>query len=115
MAPSPLNLETLDSLKECADDDPRFLPELIAAYLSDAEARLAEMRKIHAAGDAVALGRMAHTLKGSSLNLGADGLAGLMQVLERDGKRGVLPPGERLGEGEAEFARVRTALAAYLA
>lgn len=115
MDPDPLNLETLESLREYDDsDEPGFLADLIGSYLADTESRFASARDAHGAGDAASLARFFHAIKGSSLNLGAENLATLMQRLERECKQGALPPAERLQEGEAEFRRVKAALSAWL-
>lgn len=115
MEPGPLNPETLESLKEYADpDDPGFLRDIVASYLSDTETRLAAAREALKAGDAPALARLLHTIRGSSLNIGADALAGRMQALERQCKQGAIPPPDGLGEGESEFLRAKAALLAWL-
>jgi HPt (histidine-containing phosphotransfer) domain-containing protein len=116
MSPGPLNLETLESLKEYADpEDPEFLRDLIRAYLADAEKRLPEIREAARKADHEGLRRLAHTFKGSSLNIGAEALAGLMQGLESEAKLGKPVDGDRLLRAEAEFHRAKAALSPYLA
>jgi HPt (histidine-containing phosphotransfer) domain-containing protein len=116
MSQGALNAETLRTLLEYADPgQPDFLREIFSCYLSDTEIRLAAMREARNTGDTAILARAAHTIEGSSLNVGADMLAGLMQSLQRDAKLGILPEAERLRACEAEFERVRQALSHFLA
>lgn len=111
-----LNLETLKTLQELSDDDDAgFMREIIRTYLENTESRLADARRAHGDGNAAELAVIAHTIKGSSLNVGAVGLAGLMQALEREGRKGLVPDAGRLHSAEVEFARVKSALARYLA
>lgn len=112
---NPLNPETLSALKEF--DKPGqngFLSEIITAYLEDTAVRFLAIRAAHREADAAALSKVAHAIKGSSLNVGADGLASLMQALEKDGKAGILCPPERISEAENQFHIVSGALTALL-
>ena len=113
---APVNSETLETLISLADPDGwDFLRNLIETYLADTEARLAIIREAHRNGDAAALARTAHSIMGSSLSVGAEGLAALMRESVREGRSGVLPAPERLRAGEAEFIQVKTALLSFLA
>jgi CheY-like chemotaxis protein/HPt (histidine-containing phosphotransfer) domain-containing protein len=95
---------------------PDLLSQLIELFLGDAAPRLAGLAQAVAQGDAHALERQAHTLKGSSANIGARRLARLCEDLELLGRSGELgrAPGV-LTELEAEFDRVRAALRAEMA
>jgi HPt (histidine-containing phosphotransfer) domain-containing protein len=115
MPSNTLNAETLASLKEYADpDDPAFLRELVAAFLSDTETRIAAAREAHKTGDTQALGRLLHTIRGSSLNIGADGMASLAQALEHECKQGRLPEAANLEECGKELRVLQAALTAWL-
>jgi HPt (histidine-containing phosphotransfer) domain-containing protein len=110
-----VNPETLASLKEYADpEDPDFLRDILGTYLADSETRLAATREAYRTGDVEALFRLLHTLKGSSLNVGAEALSALLQALEREAKEGKLPEADDLRAIEAEFSRVKQELSAYL-
>jgi HPt (histidine-containing phosphotransfer) domain-containing protein len=109
-----LNPETLAALESCAEPGDGFVPGLLATYLEDVPARLDAARAAQRAGDAPGFARVMHTLKGSSMNVGADALAFLAQALEGESKRGRLPPGDGLEPLAAAYAQVRAAIAAYL-
>ena len=64
------------------DGTPAFLYELIDAYLEDCPARIAAIKEALAASDGALLNRAAHTLKGSSGNMGAVALAAQCDALQ---------------------------------
>lgn len=70
------------------DGDISFLHELIGIYLEDTPKRLAELDAALARGDAAVAARAAHTIKGSSSNFGAAGLAQQAQQVEAQCKAG---------------------------
>ena len=110
-----LNLETLAVLREL--DYPGkndFITEIITTYISDNGDRFLALRASHQAGDAIGMGKSAHSIRGSSLNVGAEGLATLMQAIEKEGKAGILSAPERLAEAEALFNQVRAELKNFL-
>ncbi len=89
-------------------DVPRRILEL---YLGDSPTRLATLRRGIAAGDAQAIERAAHALKGSSANLGASGLAEHCHQLEKLSADAVPADAEaRLAALEAEYGRVELAM-----
>ena len=109
-----LNHETLAALREL--DEPGktvFMVKIINAYLSDTEELLKEVRAAHRSGNPALLAKLAHSLKGTSLNVGADGLASLMKMIEREGEKGILCAPDRVTQAEAGFHQVRNALNAY--
>ncbi len=111
-----LNLETLASLREL--DEPgkkEFLSEIILTYLTDTEDRLKVLWTMHDTVNAEGLSKIAHAIKGSSLNVGADGLAALMRTFELDGKIGKLPVRESLNDATALFQKSKNSLESYLA
>jgi HPt (histidine-containing phosphotransfer) domain-containing protein len=115
MPEGPLNPETLETLKEYADPgDPRFLADLFRSYLEDGSDRLKALGAAAAAGDAAGAARLSHTLKGSSLNVGAETFASLLHEINRAAKAGTLPDAAHLDACAREFERVRGALAPYL-
>lgn len=70
-----------------AGGEPEFLVELVQAYLTDSPPRLQEIQQAVADGNAEALTRAAHSLKGSSSNFGADRVHLLCSEFERLGRR----------------------------
>ena len=77
----------LDELQEIMCED---FPELIETYLSDAEALLVEIRSSWESASYPELMRAAHSLKGASINVGADELAERCLKLESGAKAGVV-------------------------
>jgi len=82
-----LDRSTLDGLRDLVgDDDPDFLNSLFSDYFTEGALAIAELRKLALAGDAITFTRVAHTLKGSSLNTGAVRVAEIARALEMKGK-----------------------------
>ncbi|MDH7475745.1 MAG: response regulator, partial [Anaerolineae bacterium] len=85
--------------------------ELIALYLEDGEALLAELRAGVAEENARTVQRVAHTLKGSSATLGAMKLSDLCKEVEEMGQAGTLAgAAEKVAQVEAEYEKVKLAL-----
>ena len=61
----------LAALRILADGDPAFERELIETYVASSTAALNDLAAALAAGDAAAIGRTAHALRGASINLRA--------------------------------------------
>jgi HPt (histidine-containing phosphotransfer) domain-containing protein len=88
-----------------------FLREIVGIYVEDTPRRLQDLRSSLAAGDAPLFTRAAHTIKGSSANVGAVVLARLAERLEAKArKEGLADVAELLAECEAEFARTAAEL-----
>jgi len=98
-----------------ADNSGAFLTEIIGIFLEDTPQRLIELDQTLAAGDMTAFGRAAHTIKGSSSNLGALALRAVAEELEQKVRRhdleGVAPLVATL---KAEFERARVELVKLL-
>lgn len=77
-------------LRDLDGGDGELTAVLTREYERDSDHQLATIRQAVADGDAGALGRAAHTLKGASANLGAGRLAGLCADLEARGRAGGL-------------------------
>ena len=92
--------------------DPEFLVEVVEAFLGDSPPRLQTLRASLEGGDAEAIGRAAHSLKGSCASLGAAQMAALCARLEAMG-RGLAPnadAAEVFAELERQYGLVRLAL-----
>jgi CheY-like chemotaxis protein len=111
---TPLDASTIRYLRELEDaQNPDFLAKLTQAYIKDLPARLEEIRSALTAGDATALRVAAHTLKGSSANIGALRLQKAARMMEDLGKSGDTAGGaELMTEIESEAEAVKAALQA---
>jgi len=105
----PQALSNLRALNEGDNDE--FLREITVIYLEDTPLRIKELDESMAAGDASKFSRAAHSIKGSSANLGAILVRGAAEKLEtqsrQSGVGGLVPLVESL---KAEFARADTEL-----
>ena len=104
-----LDLEVLAGLRELGD--PGLVAELAGMFVGDAAERLGELRRAVEAGDAGAVERAAHTLKGSAGNMGAGGMARISSDLQDAGAFGDLArAGDLVEELEGEFELVKPEL-----
>ena len=86
-----LDNEAIEALRALGEDDNGdFLREIVEVYLTDAPQRIAEMRRTHTEGDQENLIRAAHSLKGSSANVGAIRVKAAAQEIEHAARRGEL-------------------------
>ena len=110
-AASAVDGAVLARLRESVGEE--FLGELVDAFLDDSPAQLTAMRGAFERGDAEEARRAAHTLKSSGATFGAEGFSELCRQLEGKAKAGLLADSaELVGQAQAEYARVETALAA---
>jgi HPt (histidine-containing phosphotransfer) domain-containing protein len=85
--PPTLDPSAIESLRSLSPDaDGAFLRELIEIFLQDTPERMAELEAALAKGDAPALMRAAHSIKGSSSNFGATKFAHLAHAIELHAK-----------------------------
>ncbi len=106
-----LDVATLDELKAILEEG---LEELLDEYLDDTSKQLSSLRS--AENDISVIESIAHTLKGSSGNLGINGVYQLCAVLEQQaGADNVVDIAASFSAIEAEFDRAKLALATYMA
>jgi two-component system, sensor histidine kinase and response regulator len=102
-------LDQLHLLSDSAGDD--FVFDLFDLFVVDAGSQMELLRQGFADADVGLVAQSAHSLAGTSGNVGAAGLAGLCRKLSADcGEAGVMGDGAALGDIELEFARVRSAI-----
>ncbi|MGH7268456.1 MAG: Hpt domain-containing protein, partial [Candidatus Rokuibacteriota bacterium] len=88
---------------------------LVEGFVDDAARRLAALREAVDRGDAPAVRRLAHALRGSCLNVGASRMAEVAETLERKAAVESLDGGRELVERlAAELRLARSALARAL-
>lgn len=107
-----LNVERLE---EISLGDEEFLKELVEVFLDDAAQQLVALSDAAAAGDPEQVAGVAHRLKGSSGNVGAEQLQALCAALESDGLAGRPEKfGVQAERITGEFERVRRRLIDHL-
>lgn len=107
-----LNADMIGELKEILADD---FAMLVNSYLDDAVRRMALLKNAIQDSDAEIIRNEAHSLKGSSLNLGALTLPEMFSKMEASGKDNQLESvAELFSDIELEFSRVEAALKATL-
>ena len=104
--------QTIASLRALnPEDGGQFLREVTEIFASDTPQRIADLESSLAAGDIAKFTRTAHTIKGSSANLGANLLRAAAEKLEQmareTGLNGVAP---LIAEIKAEFTRAQAEL-----
>lgn len=97
-----LDPDVLSGLQEVMEGE---YPKLLDTFLDDSQKRVEALRKSR--DDAKALGRIAHSFKGSSGNLGAVRLAQLCQRLEAESIESTADLGALVDQIDHEFALVR--------
>jgi two-component system, sensor histidine kinase and response regulator len=108
-----LDQRAIEVLLEMVGGDSEFVDELVDAWLADTPGQLQAMRDAVAAGDAAALVRPAHTVKGSAASVGAAAVAASSGALEEQARAGTLDGADaKLGEVADAFDAAVLALAA---
>ena len=101
----------IETLRDLDDGEGEVLCELVELFLADCPDRIDEMRGAMENGDEELMRRAAHTLKGSSRNLGASGLADICQIIETKSHESNMEEASKLiPDVETELGRVRVAL-----
>ena len=115
-ADGPLDRKVISGLRGLqGEDETDIVAELAGMFLDDARPRLSALEEAVLSDDAPAVERLAHTLKGSSANMGARGMSALCARLEDAGASGDLSQGFRLLERlKEEFVRVDRAFEAEI-
>jgi HPt (histidine-containing phosphotransfer) domain-containing protein len=96
-------------------DNDEFLREISGIFLDDTPQRIAELDQSLVAGDVATFIRAAHSIKGSSSNLGATALRAVAEDLEtRSRAEGLRDVRDLVAKVKEEFARAQAALEALL-
>jgi HPt (histidine-containing phosphotransfer) domain-containing protein len=86
----------------------------VEAFLGDTAVRLGELRQCLSRKDAAMVRRLAHTVRGSCLNLGALRMTEVASALERVSAQGDGAAASLVDQLEAEFRRTESALVTLL-
>lgn len=96
-------------------DNDEFLRDVIGIFLADTPLRLTELDESLATGDTAKFTRAAHSIKGSSANVGAAALRAAAGNLEhRSRTQGLTDVQAMIAEVRAEFARAEVELTALI-
>ena len=105
----PQSIENLRALNPGDDDE--FLREIVGIFFDDTPQRIAELDQSLLAGDRPRFTRAAHSIKGSSSNLGATGLQAVAEKLENlVCAQGMVDVAPLVSEVKLEYERVHAAL-----
>jgi HPt (histidine-containing phosphotransfer) domain-containing protein len=101
----------IEMLLSLDDGEGAVLQEIVGEYLAMSEEGRADLLRALRAGDATAVGRAAHSLKGASANVGALALADVCGDIERHARHEDVQDAAGLqAQFESEFSRARVAL-----
>ncbi len=109
-----IDREVINRLRKLTrETSPAFLPEMIDLFIKDSPARINKMKEAFWHDDADALAQAAHSLKGSSGQVGARRMHDLCDIIEERSRAGSMHGATALLMTlEEEFGRVRLALEA---
>jgi HPt (histidine-containing phosphotransfer) domain-containing protein len=111
--PEPIDPVAFANLLEITGGDRAFVDDLVDTYLEEGDRLVAELGDAAAAGSVADLVRPAHSLKSSSLNVGALELAELCRQLEDEARGGrVADPVASADTVRRSFGQARAALLA---
>jgi signal transduction histidine kinase/CheY-like chemotaxis protein/HPt (histidine-containing phosphotransfer) domain-containing protein len=106
--PDTLDTATLVDLEDIMGDE---LVTLVDAYLRDGETRMRNLREAATRGDSAEVGKLAHSLKSSSANLGAMPLSSRARQVEEAARSGTLVnPADSVAALEKLYANAAAAL-----
>src|SRR3954468_21658029 len=110
--PSVIDPQSIENLRALnPGDNDEFLREITGIFLEDTPQRIAELDQSLAAGDVPKFTRAAHSIKGSSANLGAMALRASAEKLEHQSRvDGLVGVGALVSEVKLEFERARAEL-----
>lgn len=109
----PQAIENLRALTP--DDNDEFLREIVGIFLDDTPQRLTEIDQSLSSGDVEKFTRAAHSIKGSSSNVGASALRAVAEKLEHHSRQqGLAGTDDLIASLKREFARVQAAFGEML-
>ena len=107
--------EAIEQLRFLEDEDqPNVVAELVGLFIEHTPPKLAQLSEAIASSDLPALKLAAHSLKGSSANVGARGMQQLCDQLEHGPAEAMKDAPALLGLLQTEFAIVEQALRAAI-
>lgn len=111
-----LNLNALQHLRTLGNQDAYFVDNLIRGFIAESEELLAEMQAAMNRKEYLAVKKLAHTLKGSAGNVGAEILFHICREITQLGHSDPRPvPPDLVGKAMGSFNATKQALLHYLA
>jgi HPt (histidine-containing phosphotransfer) domain-containing protein len=103
--------QAIENLRALDPGNDEFLREIVGIFLDDTPRRITELEESLAAKDTAKFTRAAHSIKGSSANLGAMALRALAENLEHESRKtGLEGVGPQVAALKTEFGRAQTEL-----
>jgi len=103
--------EAIRNLRELSPDDDSFIIEIIDIFLEDTPKQISELDSSLTSQDVEVFGRAAHSITGSSANLGAMHLRGAAEKLEHHPRKvGITGTEEMIVELKVLFAEAKVEL-----
>jgi HPt (histidine-containing phosphotransfer) domain-containing protein len=90
--------------------EPDVLQEILTVFLAEVPRRIDRLKTAWAGQDAHEVQRAAHSLKGSSGNIGADAMSELCRTIDERARTGDLRLAALIDALDAEYARVERAI-----
>ena len=113
MSGTPINIAKLEEMKEMMGE---VFMQLVPAYLEQSDDLIGKMPELLSTGTIDVLERNAHSMKSSSLNVGAENLSEIARVLEdisrNNAETSILE--EKIIAITAEYAKVKAFLQDYI-
>jgi signal transduction histidine kinase/DNA-binding response OmpR family regulator len=106
-----LDQDTVATLKDLYSDRPETMQRLVDMFVDDTNSSLDSMRRAIERGDDSTVAVHAHSLKGTSVSLGATGIASLCAELEAAPAGDTEAQSHLVEQIDREFARAKVALA----
>jgi len=112
-----IDLQAIENLRSLnPGDNDEFLREIAGIFLEDTPLRIAELEQSLAVGDLAKFTRAAHSIKGSSANLGTLALRAVAEKIEHQARTGGIAAGAGLVPAiRTEFERAAAELAKLIA
>ena len=110
--PAAIDLQAIENLRALnPDDGDEFVREIAGIYLEDTPQRIVELEQSRTAGDIPKFTRAAHSIKGSSSNVGASQVRATAELLEHQSRtEGLANLDSLIAQLKGDFVRAESEL-----